>query len=200
MSRWSKVLGWGVLASVLLHWALLDLLRDSGFSLGRLSSPPLQVQFADAPVKAAPASSAAPVVVSADARTAPSRTSVQNDARVSAASPPSDPGDSDRLLPGVQASGVPAGLRSGTHEEALLALRLQWAEQFRQGGWPARLAQVQQGSEAWLLIFDGAGHLQEVEGAGSAALQAALTSTAEHIRLPEALRGRAFQLDLRIEN
>lgn len=189
MPRMWRVFVWGLLASLLLHWIVLDLWHGGElFAFLRPGSKlEVRVQQADG----IPASVEAPTPVLPPVSSA-KRTSA------AAAHAPTLPlsGVSD-VVPETTVATADAwlpGTRSGSREEAMVALRLSIADSLRLAA-----------RQAWpvgdlVCEFDAAGRLQHLDGAQASAAQLqALRQALARVRVPDVLIGSGFALDLRIE-
>jgi hypothetical protein len=195
--NWMRVLGWGLLASLVLHWVVLDLARAVAWLPRTPGTAPLQVTL--------------------EARASVARQAEANEkpGELAAASPNAQ---ARAAKPGAPAAGLPlspplplvpvteevvhsVGMRSGQPAEAMVALRLAMAAVLAED---KRLAPAMQALQPGLLWcdFDDVGHLVDVritEGAVPSALRNGLRQAAERIAVPETLLGRAFSLDLLVE-
>ena len=194
--NWLRVLGWGLLASVILHWIVLDLMRATE----RLPGPPstaLHAILRNTPhdgigitkETGLPASSPAP-------RLAAARNAIPHAAREGTLSPvqslSSPPSNSPAGVLHVE------GLRSGQAAEALVGLRLALAQSLT-----ASLSSKAMPSELMLWCdFDGSGHLIGIRGESApldAALQTSIRQAAAQLIVPEPLAGSPFSLDVLLE-
>ncbi|MFT3736872.1 MAG: hypothetical protein QM776_17985 [Rhodocyclaceae bacterium] len=210
MQHWKTLLGWGLLASLLLHWVALDLLRGAGFGPSGAASPVLLVRLDGS---AANRDADGHKVDAADDAVAKEPPAVTASASRSAALAPSvrhsplpETVMSQEGIAAVETSlatdhakdmSVASGLRSGSLDEAMLALRLNVAEVLR--GSPRLLDGLPAGSRTWVLEFDASGRLMAVQGEMPEALRAGLAAAISRVSVPEALRGRLLRLSLDLE-
>jgi hypothetical protein len=195
--NWCRMLGWGLLASLVLHWVVFDLMRVAAWLPAAPKVAALQVTMpedvgrmtrdtessAEAGIPVRPAMPAP-----ASARTSPgvARTSLE------------------RELPHALPDAAPSlilseGLRSAQPAEAMVALRLSIARSLAQS--PGRLPVF---SQALLLMcdFDVAGRLlvvRDMSGAAQPAMLLGVRRAVEQVVLPPILIGQAFSLDVLLE-
>lgn len=198
LPSWWRVLGWGLLASVVLHWIAMDLLRGAGLQRSASGRNALEVRLHAPEPQTAQATplAAAPAATLADKHVAVKSTGGAPTSRVPV---PAAENSSARAAERPSAGETPtiAGLRSGRASEALVALRLAFAQSL-----DGLLPSGNTATTLWC-DFDAQGRLSKVHGEGldaDIAMLAAVKAAAARITLPEALRGGPFTLDLLLES
>jgi hypothetical protein len=199
------MLSWGLLASLVLHWVVFDLMRGA-ISLPRMpGATALQVRLkesasqAEIPSQEGPTAKAAQPPVLADTRPVPAGATTKIQTAYSAPMAASDtrlPRSENQPPVGMQIE----GLRSGESTEAMVAMRLAIAQSLNMHSVFSELP-----AQTVLLWcnFDTAGHLQAVRsesGPLSPGLQASVQKAVAQIVVPESLVGQAFSLDLLFES
>ena len=189
------MLGWGLLASIMLHWAVLDLMRAAAWLPTKPAAAGLQVTLEASRPDAAGISSEKSV---APVATRPAAKPVNAPPQQRAAQD-----EPSRSLPdkGIQSSGIHVeGLRSGQPAEAMVALRLALAQSLGEQQKP-NAGSLPSAMTLWC-DFDAAGHLLDVRsesGPISAAVQSWVRRAVAQLVLPETLLGRAFSLDVLLD-
>ncbi|MDB5815823.1 MAG: hypothetical protein JWN23_2940 [Rhodocyclales bacterium] len=187
-----RLLGWGLLASLILHWIALDLMRAAALphvpgsrtlrvSLGEVGRDALRM----APMLDTPVASVARAIKSAE----PIHAQAEPATVGKSISPMVPRGQITTVLP-------TEGLRSGQPAEAMVALRLALA-----GALGTSLPSNMPKALTLWCDFDAAGHLLDVHGEGivDAVLLASVKRTASQLVVPDSLAGRPFSLDVLLE-
>ncbi|MEC5386992.1 hypothetical protein VVD49_14765 [Uliginosibacterium sp. H3] len=196
--NWCRILGWGLLASLVLHWVAFDLMRSAAWTSHGPSMPTLQVSLKEASgdplhqpeVSVTAGASARPTV-----KPARQADVGRPAARLSSSVGAAQPAAAAVPTPFVQ----PAGVRSGRSAEAMVAMRLSIAESLI--GLYGKSFSLPQ---AVLLMcdFDEGGHLvavRDTSGTAQPGLPIMARRAIEQVVLPAALMGQAFSLDLLLE-
>ncbi|HSD37831.1 MAG TPA: hypothetical protein VLC92_09995 [Rhodocyclaceae bacterium] len=199
--NWCRMLGWGLLASLVLHWVVFDLMRVAAWLPATSRLTVLRVKLPE-DVGLVARDEVPSVATGAPVRSAmPAHISTSASARTS---PEIARKPSERVLPHVLPDTTPAliqaeGLRSGQSAEATVALRLSIARSLAQSrGLPSL-------SQALLLMcdFDAAGRLlvvRDISGAAQPAVLVGVRRAVEQVALPPILLGQAFSLDVLLES
>lgn len=202
LPSWFRVLVWGLIGSVLLHWVMLDFLRGT-VSLSLQGDSSLQVRLSEPSMDAASSGTAASAEALRDAAVDSAAEPVRraSAAGVSRAPEPSATQrfPSARAVPeSLPATNTPAefarismaGLRSGSREEALIGMRLALAE---------ALGPLQMSASVLVWCdFDAVGQLRGLRSDVSLpkAELLRLQQLASRLAVPAALLGQDFVLDL----
>jgi hypothetical protein len=199
--NWVRMLGWGLLASLVLHWVMFDLMRAAAWLPRAPGAAALQVKLAEHASRMKPAVS----------QSTPAAASPQPDKPVHAmtgsnvmSSGPSRDAVSPAQQPEVILAGSVqvTGLRSGQPAEAMVALRLAIASLLAADRTYASAESTPQAVLLWC-DFDEAGRLAGIRAEAGTTLPALrnwLKRAAAQIVMPETLVGRAFSLDLLVES
>jgi hypothetical protein len=189
--HWLRMLGWGLLASALMHWMVLDLMRAAPQQSASRSIS-FRAVLRDAPRDA----------VRIESTATPSAQHMAPAAATRHATSEAFSTDPMPVVPppanmSVNVNGI-VGLRSGLAAEATVGLRLTLVQLLV----PSLSAEVIPQAVLLWCDFDAAGHLLSVRsdsGPVSAVVLSAVQRAAAQLSVPDALIGSAFSLDVLLE-
>ena len=197
---WWRMLGWGLLASLMLHWIAFDLMRVADWPPPVLPKGALQVRLrthesgfpSRASSQEAASLSLSPSLAPAPVPQRKLLREVTSDKLVANTEAKATPGP---LQPEQRAVALTQieGLRSAQPTEAMVGLRLALAQRLTS-------TQVMPGTSTVWCDFDATGRLLEVRGTPDLALQASVRQAVGQVVMPAVLVGKVFSLDLLLES